>query len=222
METRNDILDELRSWGSPLADIPRTMPFEVPKDYFESFITQAVENIQEPGRDYPIPVSKEMPYEVPQGYFENLPVQMLALAGEEPMLSLTKVLPFEVPEGYFEQLPEQILKATRQSEKSKTKIIPLGGRIERSLRWAAAAILLLAIGIGTYRVLNPAVNFDPARELAQLPAGEIGTYVEQHIDEFDTEMLENSVASATGIQSLSEEEIINYLDETGWNTTVTN
>jgi hypothetical protein len=222
METRNDILDELRSWQSPLADMPRTIPFAVPEGYFEGLDKQVMANISA-DIGSPIPVPKNMPYDVPQGYFENLPAQMLALAGEEPQLSLPKTMPFEVPQGYFESLPQHILEEARKTGKT-TKVIPipLGKKIGRSIRWAAAAVLLLTISIGSYRMLNPAITLNPEQKLAQLPENEISEYIVQNIDEFDMDLLENNIASANSIQSLSDEDIIDYLDETGWNTTVTN
>jgi len=219
MGTRNDILDELRSWGSPLADMPRTMPFAVPQGYFEGLEKHVMTGINM-DKDYPIPVPKNMPYDVPQGYFENLPAQMLALAGEEPVLSVPRTMPFDIPAGYFENLPEQILETARKAE--KTKVIPFGKKIGRSIRWAAAAVLLLGISIGSYRILNPAMTLNPEQKLAQVSENELSDYIVQNIDEFDTDLLENNIASANSIQSLSDEDIINYLDETGWNTTVTN
>ena len=55
--------------------------------------------------------------------------------------------------------------------------------------------------------------------LAAIPKEDISKYVEQNIDDFDMERLENTIASTNALQSVSDEDIIQYLDETGWNTT---
>ena len=73
MSEENNILNELREMGSPLADMPRRMPYAVPDNYFEG----AEERILAVAGGLP-GVKAELPYGVPQGYFEVLPEKMLA------------------------------------------------------------------------------------------------------------------------------------------------
>ncbi|MCD6064513.1 MAG: hypothetical protein K0R82_2424, partial [Flavipsychrobacter sp.] len=153
---------------------------------------------------------------VPDGYFEELPGKILAMVQEQPQMELPKNHPFEVPAGYFDQLPEQILQAAK-AEGKKGRVIPFNTRIQKGIKWAAAAMLVAALGIGSYRTLTPA-DLTPSEELAQLPADVISEYVSQNIDEFDMEVLESTINNSE-LQSLTDEEIDQYLEETDWNTT---
>ena len=216
MEKQNDIIEELKSWGSPLAGMSRAMPFVVPEGYFERLYNDVKASISFEENDYPLPASKDMPFYLPQGYFNDFPARMAALAKISE--DADKANPFAVPEGYFEQLPMQMLKAAKGSEKKKTKIIPLV-KLGRTVRWAAAAILVIAIGIGSFRWFNQQETTDVNAALAAIPKEDISKYVEQNIVDFDMERLENTIASTNALQSVSDEDIIQYLDETGWNTT---
>lgn len=216
MKEQNDILNELRSLGSPLADMSRAMPFEVPEGYFNSFEMQLIAELSLENGSGLLSLSKETPLPVPEGYFEELPGKILAMVQEQPQLELPKIMPFDVPNGYFEQLPEQILKAAKDEPK-KGRVIPFTTRIQKGVKWAAAAMLIAALGIGSYRMLTPA-ELTPSEELAKLPADVISDYVSQNIDEFDMEVLESTINNSE-LQSLTDEEIDKYLEETDWNTT---
>lgn len=222
MELQNDILNELKSWGSPLAGMSRAMPFVVPKGYFEALDTVVLNHIQADNNEWQLQATREMPYSVPAGYFEGLPEQVLRSIRQEGNISLPKAMPFEAPAGYFDQLPMEILQAVKKADKQPAKVIPLYSKVAKNIRWAAAAILLLGISIGSYKMLNPSLSVNAQDQLATVPQEEIGDYVQQHIDDFDGDMIENSVASANTMESVSDEDIINYLDETGWNTTTIN
>lgn len=72
MSTSKDILSELQQMGSPLADLPRNMPYKVPDRYFEN-LPYAILDHQKDN----IRLKHEPPYSVPQGYFEELPEVLL-------------------------------------------------------------------------------------------------------------------------------------------------
>jgi hypothetical protein len=212
MEQANDILNELRSWNSPLADMPRTMPYLLPEGYFSALPQMltgiATGNIAEPK----LPVGKTMPFDVPEGYFEQLPAGTLQKAKGRAM-------PHAVPEGYFEQLPGELLaKLKDETAPQKGETIPLGQNIWKQVRWAAAAMLVMGIGIGSYVQMAPR-SMSVEEQLAQLPQGTIGEYVQNNIDEFDSEMLAELAGNSnatSAIEQLNDEDIIHYLNETGW------
>jgi hypothetical protein len=213
----NDILEELKAWNSPLADMPRVMPYAVPEGYFSSLAELALlANTAEPMLN----LSKAMPYAVPAGYFESLADNITARA-KGPSLPLSKENPFTAPAGYFDNLPRQMLAAAKKAEekpakKEETKIIPLGRTIWEKARWAVAAMLILGIGFGSYKFMT-GNDYDAEKQLASLPANTISDYVTEHIDEFDTDPIEMIAANDVELNpnSLSDEEIMQYLDQTG-------
>jgi hypothetical protein len=222
MEPQNDILNELKSWNSPLVGMSRIMPYQLPQGYFELLPAEIQDSIQADAAELSLPGQRIMPYNVPAGYFEGFPAQVLKAIQKEGSTILPKQMPFEAPEGYFGQLPIQILQAVKNADQKTVKTIPLYRRAAKSLRWAAAAILLLGIGIGSYKMLTPSSPVNAEKQLMAISQDEVGNYVQQNIDEFDGDMIENSVASVTPLQSVSDEDIEHYLDETGWNTSTIN
>lgn len=230
MNRRTDILNELRSMDSPLAQMSSKMPYTVPAGYFEELTSYTQESIRATKEKEPVTSwGKEMPFHVHEGYFSSLPVIIKAtIIAEEQKSQLSKDPGFSTPEGYFEHLPKQILAAVKASEeKQLTKRIPLGVNIWKNIRFAAAAVLLLSIGFGSYKVLQNDKSYDAEKALAQVSDNTINQYVQQHIDEFDSESIENVVASNTNISglatgTLSDEDIILYLDEAGWGQTEIN
>jgi hypothetical protein len=169
-----------------------------------------------------------VPFAVPQGYFEALPAQIIANAKNNELTNNPyQPLPYAIPEGYFQSLPAQILAAAKNSDgeqKQKRRAIPLTGRsILRQLRWAAAAVLLVGIGIGSYKPLFVKKPYDTEKALAKVPQSDINDYVSQNIDDFDVDMLANNLASSNAntvqSQQLDNKEIIEYLNENGWKDT---
>lgn len=219
MKTANEIIEELKGLNSPMADMPRLMPYQVPAGYFsklDEYIVGGVKATELP--EYTLPYTKAMPYEVPIGYFDTLPDMVAALVHEEhEAVGLPKANPFAMPAGYFDALPQQMLQAAKQADAPKTKTIPLGNRVWKNLRWAAAAILLMGIGFGSYKMLQPAdAPLSTEQQLAQLPAGTISDYVQQNIDDFDTDLIASNIANMeVSVSQLSDEEITQYLEDTG-------
>ena len=126
MKQPEDIVKELRDLGSPLADMSRAMPYEVPKGYFEglhSHISAAIS----PTEALLSVQTRNMPYEVPEGYFDALPQKMLfAALDADNVADLPRQMPYATPAGYFDQLPAKILEAAKSADapaKPKTKTI---------------------------------------------------------------------------------------------------
>ncbi len=155
--------------------------------------------------------SRSMPYEVPDGYFNEFTVniadhlQLKEQAGAN--------MPGVVPERYFETLPSQLLNKIKQDTPRK------GNTINLTIRWAVAAALLVLVSIGGYHVMNTGdSSFE--KQLATIPESELSEYINNNINQFDIETIENELLADnnTGIstQQLHEDDIVNYLNETGW------
>jgi hypothetical protein len=226
MKTGSDILNELRGLNSPLADMSRSMPYAVPEGYFEELAAYIPETVKASEiQEIPALWTKAMPYRIPEGYFETFPATINTIIAGEQKLPLYKEQKFEVPEGYFEQLPAQILKAAKASDNpvvaEPTRTIPLGKPVWKNIRWAAAAVLLLSIGFGSYKTFWSADSYNAEKALAGISKSTINEYVQQHIDEFDMESIENTVAAHTATSpmntdAITDEDIILYLDEASW------
>ena len=162
--------------------------------------------------------SRNMPFEVPEGYFNNLPAQVLLMTNKE-VLPAGATMPHIVHPDYFDTLPEQLLATIRQQEQNKKPEKPFR-RISllKNVRWAAAAILILAIGMGSYRVFGP----QPAsveQQLQSISDEAIMSYVEDNIYAFETETIINYVNTAdlnAASMQINKNDIENYLEETGW------
>jgi len=77
-ETPVSAMEELVQLSSILAGIPKTMPYAVPEDYFQSNIEGLKAFTSESEESLVLSfVNKEMPYGVPAGYFANVPEQVL-------------------------------------------------------------------------------------------------------------------------------------------------
>lgn len=218
MNKVNDISQELKSMGSVLADMPRTMPYFVPSGYFEGFTDSVQLTINEINTPEEIPQwGKMLPYAVPNDYFNKLTSNIVAAAiAEDPALGLSKDTPLKAPAGYFETLPAQILSAAKASDvpKKETKVIPLNRIIFRQLRWAAAAVLLLSLGFGSYQMFFRSQPDSTESMLASVPNNDIHDYLQHIYNRVDLDRIVSS-ADINNLQ-LDNKDIVQYLDETGW------
>lgn len=212
MKRGNDIRDELTELGSFLADIPNGMPYAVPEGYFGHLATSVREIIIDLDVAEDVPGwSKVMPYVIPANYFETLADEIKSRAGAA---DLPKNKSFAVPAGYFEALPAQLLRAAKDADRlSEPKVIPLRRfSISRQIRWAAAAVLVAGIGLGSYfSFFN--TNKTDADILASVSSSEIEDYV-QRIYRIDAERIVSNTKVAD--LQLDNNDIIEYLNETGW------
>ena len=232
MQSKEDILKELESWNSTLAYMPRTMPYVVPVGYFQEFSTilhhLCINDV----------TTLNMPFDVPANYFKQLPHQILnTIRTEETINTLPRQLPFEVATSYFEKLPAQILQAAKENS-GKKKSVSLSRRVFYSVRWVAAAILLLSIGAGSYSYIETHYRIatqeeamlktspvpSPEQAITNLSRKDINTYIDQNLDDFDSDMLLDDAVSENvatpnplSVQQLSNKDIETYLNETGWN-----
>jgi hypothetical protein len=129
METRIDILNELKALSPTLAAIEKVNVFTVPAGYFEFLEADIMMGIQsEKGLPHSVPIA-----DVPTGYFDTLSDFILSkikaqetesnvLSAELANLAGKNV--YEVPQGYFETLSDSILAKikTQDSEDAATEI----------------------------------------------------------------------------------------------------
>lgn len=228
MNTRADIRAELKSLGSTLADMEPLNPYSVPDNYFR-LLPDSISNIltitnqEDPTLDVP----RQLPYSVPAGYFETLPdVVNTRIVAEHPSADIFKLpaqtASFSVPDNYFETLPGIIMEKVSK-EKTATRAIP-SKRVYlfRTVRLAAAITLIIFTGLALLRPVGPGVKTQEHISLSGVSPAMIDEYIEQNIDDFDTEMLENTLARASSGSVVPnapgiKEDIEAYLDETGWN-----
>ena len=128
MDSRFEILKELKEISSVVAGLPAGMPYQIPAaHYFEALAAEVLEQVQAPEQQETaaawLPAVPQHPYTVPEGYFENLAGKVLARVKamdastpqEEtealsPLLGgLNKKVPYGLPEAYFAELPDEII-----------------------------------------------------------------------------------------------------------------
>ena len=121
MNSRINILNELRGISPTLASLPFTQPYQdVPEGYFEGLVDEILLQVRGEDQNSAIlgEADKVAPYEVPEGYFQDFPaliIQRIKANEKEnsdeeletlsPLLGgLKKKNTFQVPQGYFDDL----------------------------------------------------------------------------------------------------------------------
>lgn len=224
MKKNNEIWSELRALKSPLADLSNEMPFEVPAGYFETLSKELYEINQVANEADPNPNwSKSVPYSTPDGYFEGLTQELYLLAAADHVSTGIPV-PYEVEPGYIQALPKNLLNHAKRKDrqKNRTRIIQFIVEARKTgVRWAAAAVVVLSLGLGSYEFHQfHSADAVADRALHQVETEELGSYVNQHLDEFDSESLETAVATSNGnltntLPGMDEQEIQEYLNQNG-------
>jgi len=217
MNRGNEIREELKNMGSILADMPCAMPYSVPEGFFENFTGSVQATIKYLNSAEKVPEwGRTMPYTIPNGYFNQLTGKIVAKAiADGDATELTKNTPFKVPAGYFETLPAQMLAAAKAAEPvtKKTRVIPLKSyTIFREVKWAAAAVFVLGICFGSYRIFNSR-QANAEKMLASVSSNDIQDYV-QHNYRLDADRIVTNKDISN--LKLDNKDIIQYLNETGW------
>lgn len=219
MKRAKHIHDELQELGANvLARLPLSTPYTVPEGYFASFNSDiqelvAANELSEPQLSIP----RIAPFEAPSpAYFEQFSANLMNRIKEEAEPEWSKKMPYSVPEGYFEAFPKHITaKVRRVAVSPDTRRIPLF----RAVRLAASVALILFMGLG---IMNIHTKETMSGKSAALSQNDIRNYVEANLDEFDTDLIINGLASNNSDNgklelNLTKEEIKAYLDESGWN-----
>lgn len=152
------------------------------------------------------------PYQLPVDYFDGMLNNLKAKIAEENIIAMaSKQMPYHTPNDYFTQNTLKPKTHTITEDKTRPFV---------ASKWlAVAAMLFLAIGFGLFHyTVQPATV---QQQLATLhKEGIINEYIQEHIDDFDSDLIEQAYAEQTDKlmpTKLSEDEIQQYLNETGWN-----
>lgn len=184
MNQSNNILQELNELGSTLTNIDTQNVYTVPDGYFDTLPNLVLNRIKalkaknvSEELDYLSPVlnsvSKQMPYAVPAGYFDGLEERLMQTVREEndyqtakeeieslsPLLSgLSKKMPYSVPQDYFQNL-------RAVNSRSEAKVISMVSR--KRFHYAAAAIIIGIIALGSFLFINNKPTNDPVKSFAK-------------------------------------------------------
>lgn len=231
-----------------LSHISKAPIYEVPAGYFEGLANTVLNRVRASAADSPAdelaflsPVlsrlDRKSPFKAPEGYFNDLSdnvvsgVQAIEFVNEELenlsplMASLRKARTFETPPGYFEQLPEAILAKVR---KQPAKVISVSFR-KRVIRYAAAAVVVGVVAIGSYIGFRPGHNPAKPDEAETVVKKDLDKVPDQDIESFLTT---NTVALADAgtivtndslnendakdlLANVSDDELQSYLEEHG-------
>jgi hypothetical protein len=204
MKFSTEILEELNKVSPLLAGIEKKNVFSVPEGYFDVLSIDILKKIQIDSG------TKTHKLTVPEGYFENLGTSVLtkirSLKEDNPAQELRALSPmlysiqnenvFSAPVGYFRDLQNEIL----YKVKPQAKVVELRKR-SSVWKYAAAAVVTGIIGLSSLMMFNTSKT---------------------SADNTDTELLiqtasqfKNEEQINGAIATLSEEEIIKYLERTG-------
>lgn len=148
------------------------------------------------------------PFTVPQGYFAAAEQTIVNRALDDvPEIQLPAIgTPYDAPPQYFDNLPGRIQQRLPKTPK-KGLLITF-----RQVRWAAAAMLFIMVGVGGY---NMFYNQASPRErygyeiLSSVPDGDIQDYLG---DTYLAEAKDNTIDK----MDIPSSDIVDFLDETGW------
>lgn len=155
-----------------------------------------------------------MPYVLPDGYFSRFEKNLRSDITEDDTIAAVhaltgKTMPYNVPGDYFEHLPQQLLKKNERGSQRGIKIT------FRQLRWAAAAVVMIAISVGTYNMYMPSAGKMNTGKvmLASVNDQEIRQYL---ANVAGTNVKLNNDDNYPDIAEINTKDIISYLDQTGW------
>lgn len=221
---------------------PGRVPFEVPPGYFEGIpdlVFNKIHDLQNSGSptnpaELPGILSsfpRVLPYEVPEAYFEDGALEarirevvssMDHPIGEEdmpwysPVLEkIPRVSPYQVEPGYFENLGTRITGRLKASRNRKAQIIWLNRNPGRLLKIAAAALVLILIGLGTrYYLGTRRDSLD--KQLARISDRDIEAYLSDQTNLINQDLIYTNV-NANNLEvlipgsSLNQEDIRQFL-----------
>jgi hypothetical protein len=232
MENKNIIQQELMETAPTLASISRQMPYALPEGYFDELPLMLLGAV----------VPKQANLSVPEGYFESLPAILLQKAkasqGTEeveleesfPLLeSIGKKMPYHVPAGYFEQW--EVPFPGREAP-----VIPISRPWRKVAGWAVAASILAIVSLFGYRYFsgNDTTSLDDyaknggaldsistaelATALSELEETNLHAELESYGNNAEQTAVFylNTVNFEQALESLSEEEIRENLEEQGY------
>jgi hypothetical protein len=188
MKNESEVRKELKNIGSRLADMPQSAPFTLPPGYFEEFAPAILNTVKHLDKDEPVSViAREIPFN-------------------------------DVPKGYFERLPEEILNLAAGKTATTLEFVP-GPKVRifrpAFIKWAAAAVLLISIAIGSYDLYLRQNTTGTEKMLSAVPGNELHDYLQSNCTIDIDRVINNNTLKD---MHLDNKDIVRYLDETGWDT----
>jgi len=196
MNSDQNILSELQAISPAVANLPKTNPFILPLDYFETNISNLINHIKEKhvndennSLNLILSIEKNNPvFELPNDYFESFENKLMnKIRTAQPvddelseiapgLISLRTNNPFVVPKGYFDSTAVGV-----QSGKNR-----LGNvfQMKKMLRNAVAACIIGLIGFSyilmkldhSVPTVSSSINNQQAQELS---LNDMAVYLEQ-------------------------------------------
>lgn len=213
MDKINKIRNELKEISPLLRELKKINIFKVPENYFDNLAEKIkiFVFLNQDKTDFDIHSRQQ----VPENYFDTLSDQILLKIKKEenesaedelqrlsPLLSsLKEKNVFTVPSGYFETISNTVIS---QLTPKPAKVIPMSAKW---WKYAAAAVITAAIAISSLQIFNGSVrqkNNSVATKSGSLPG-----YIESSFQYKTPEQVDE------GIASLSEDEIVKYLEKHG-------
>ena len=102
-------------------------------------------------------IGKHTGFSTPKNYFNGIEENLFV---ELSVKKLPKKKSFEIPSNYFEKLEDVILTKVSSETPKETKVISFSKRVLRFVPVAAAASVLLFIGINYFTLQNSTTTFD--------------------------------------------------------------
>jgi len=166
-------------------------PFLVPDNYFDNLEEQILAVSKLPAQ------KTAESFKAPEGYFEDMNAKILsqiAISGASAQNN------FEVPDQYFEDLSTKILEKTKKP--ATAKVIKFS-----FVKYAAAAVLLIATTLGTY--LYQTTNKNVSDKLANIPEQEIVDYLKFYTDPNDVSFIIESTDDFSFLEDNIDKQIVN-------------
>ena len=134
----------------------------------------------------------------PDNYFESFEDNLFTKLSEE---SLPQQSGHKTPKDYFNNLEDEILQKINSSER-QIKVISFTSKLKSYIPYAAAASILLFIGINYFSIHNNTINIE------DISNNEIVSWLENNYEEINT----NTLAEAFTEKDFSDNELINNVN----------
>jgi len=177
--------------------LPKSMPFDIPQNYFEQLEDDLKTSI------FLEQLPKSSPLLAPdENYFNDFAAQMTSHIYLD---QISNKNPLSVPSSYFDTQHDQIMSKIKTNAPTQ-----IGTR--RFAPLSMAASILFFIGLG-FLMFNQTSKPSVEQQLATISSSEIENYIQSHQLEFDTDLvLEGIDESRVDFQTLENEIIENQLN----------
>ena len=232
MNSRINIVNELKELNSTLPVDLKEPVFNVPAGYFENFATKllaklkqedvSVSNELESLSPLLAGMSRKMPFSMPDNYFNEAIAGLPGMVADEQLpdflLEVGKSMPYQVPVAYFDDLSGRV--KARLSLKEPAKVISFAPR--KLMRYAVAAAVagIMAIGgivyfSGKGSTSSPDSEEWVANNLKNVSTEELEEFI--NTADISTTLAKNEGDGKTEVRNMlndvSDKELENFLEE---------